>query len=81
MCDSSDFLDIKEYSRELGEVIYPNVRKNQKHETHFKILYKSSIPLISGYLRSILTTTLQVCLGSKVILMRAILFMRKGLPL
>jgi len=29
MCDSSDFLDIKEYSRELGEVIYPNVRKNQ----------------------------------------------------
>jgi len=28
MCDSSDFLDIKEYSRELGEVIYPNVRKN-----------------------------------------------------
>ncbi|HEY5585392.1 MAG TPA: hypothetical protein VIK78_13010 [Ruminiclostridium sp.] len=28
MRDSSDFLDIKEYSRELGEVIYPNVRKN-----------------------------------------------------
>jgi len=32
MCDSSDFLDIKEYSRELGEVIYPNVRKNPKKE-------------------------------------------------
>ena len=33
MCGSSDFLDIKEYSRELREVIYPNLRKNRKITT------------------------------------------------
>jgi len=32
MCNSSDFLDIKGYSRELGEVIYPNMRKNLNRE-------------------------------------------------
>jgi len=35
MCGSSDFLDIKEYSRELREAIYPKLRKNLKNSSPF----------------------------------------------
>ncbi len=35
MCGSSDFLVIKEYSRELREAIYPKLRKNLKKLKRF----------------------------------------------
>ncbi len=54
MCGSSDFLDIKEYSRELRKAIYPNLRKNL-NSTLWKLI-------LQNYIWKILTQLSKHCL-------------------